>query len=116
MRYTTYAKYLPELADTINLQGLLDQLADFLLQTGFAGGSYSHPFWGEFGSDDPDRSVDALRQAILQALMDSGQLTPEMLQLLRGESTGDAERDAELERQLAELLDKIVQRLIEEGY
>ncbi|MGH8726157.1 MAG: hypothetical protein ACREU1_14985, partial [Burkholderiales bacterium] len=116
MRYTTYAKYLPELADTINLQGLLDQLADFLLQSGFAGGSYSHPFWGEFGGDDPDRSVDALRQAILQALMDSGQLTPEMLQLLRGESTGDAERDAELERQLAELLDKIVQRLIEEGY
>ena len=49
MRSTTYAKYLPELADTINLQGLLDQLADFLLQSGFAGGPYSHPFWGEFG-------------------------------------------------------------------
>jgi len=26
-----------------------------------------HPFWGEFGEDDPDRSLDALRQAILQA-------------------------------------------------
>jgi Ca-activated chloride channel family protein len=116
MRSTTYAKYLPELADTINLQGLLDQLADFLLQSGFAGGPYNHPFWGEFGGDDPDRSMDALRQAILQALMDSGQLTPEMLKVLRGESTGDAQRDAELERQLAELLDKIVQRLMEEGY
>ena len=68
MRYTTYSRYLPELADTINLQGLLDQLADFLLQSGFAGGPYSHPFWGEFGEDDPDRSLDALRQAILQAL------------------------------------------------
>ena len=116
MRSTTYAKYLPELADTINLQGLLDQLADFLLQSGFAGGSYSHPFWGEFGGDDPDRSLDALRQAILQALMDSGQLTPEMLKLLRGESTGDPARDAELEQQLGELLDKIVQRLMDEGY
>ena len=116
MRSTTYAKFLPELADTINLQGLLDQLADFLLQSGFAGGPYSHPFWGEFGADDPDRSLDALRQAILQALMDSGQLTPEMLKLLRGESTGDAAQDAELERQLGELLDKIVQRLMEEGY
>src|SRR5512135_1239211 len=116
MRSTTYAKYLPELADTINLQGLLDQLADFLLQSGFAGGPYSHPFWGEFGGDDPDRSMDALRQAILQALMDSGQLTPDMLKVLRGESTGDAQRDADLERQLAELLDKIVQRLMEEGY
>src|SRR3989449_7812952 len=116
MRYTTYSRYLPELADTVNLQGLLDQLADFLLQSGFAGGPYSHPFWGEFGEDESDRSMDALRQAILQALMDSGQLTPEMLQVLRGESTGDAQRDAELQRQLAELLDKIEQRLIDEGY
>src|SRR5919197_2877756 len=116
MKYTTYSRYLPELADTINLQALLDQLADFLLQSGFAGGSYSHPFWGEFGEVDPDRSLDALRQAILQALMESGQLTPEMLRLLRGESTGDAQRGAELERQLSELLDKIVQQLIEQGY
>src|SRR3989441_12410418 len=109
MKYTTYSRYLPELADTINLQALLDQLADFLLQSGFAGGAYSHPFWGEFGEDEADRSLDALRQAILQALMESGQLTPEMLKVLRGESTGDAERDADLQRQLSELLDKIVQ-------
>ena len=116
MRSTTYTKFLPGLADTVNLQGLLDQLADFLLQSGFAGGPYSHPFWGEFGNDEPDRSMDSLRQAILQALMDSGQLTPDMLKVLRGESTGNAERDAEIERELAEVLDKIVQRLMEEGY
>src|SRR5947207_5430379 len=116
MKYTTYSRYLPELADTVNLQALLDQLADFLLQSGFAGGAYSHPFWGEFGEEESDRSLDALRQAILQALMDSGQLTPEMLKVLRGESTGDAARDADLERQLGELLDKIVQKLIDEGY
>ena len=60
--------------------------------------------------------MDALRQAILQALMDSGQLTPDMLKVLRGESTGDAAQDKEIERQLGELLDKIVQRLIDEGY
>src|SRR5437773_1161650 len=116
VKSTTYSRSLPELADTINLQGLLDQLADFLLQSGFAGGAYSHPFWGEFGEDEADRSLDALRQAILQALMESGQLTPEMLKLLRGESSGDAERDADLQRQLSELLDKIVQQQIEEGY
>src|SRR3990170_8489743 len=77
MHYTTYSRFIPELGDTINLQGLLDQLADFLLQSGFAGGPYSHPFWGEFGDDESDRTLDSLRQAILQALMDSGQLTPE---------------------------------------
>src|SRR5438876_2435005 len=116
MRYTTYSRYVPGLLETLNLQALLDQLADFLLQSGFAGGPYSHPFWGEFGEEDPDRSLDALRQAILQALMDSGQLTQDMLNVLRGDSTGDAQKDAELQRQLAELLDQIVQKLIEEGY
>jgi Ca-activated chloride channel homolog len=104
MRFTTYSKYIPELADEVNLQGLLDQLSDFLLQSGFAGGNGG------------DRSLEALRQAILQALMDSGQLTPEMLQVLRGDSTGDAERDAEIEQQLAAMLDRIVQRLIDEGF
>ncbi len=116
MKYTTYSRFVPGLLETLNLQALLDQLADFLLQSGFAGGPHSNPFWGEFGEDDPDRSLDALRQAILQALMESGQLTPDMLSILRGESTGDAQRDAELQRQLAELLDQIVQKLIEEGY
>src|SRR3954465_13265381 len=113
MRYTTYSKYHPELADAVNLQSLLDQLSDFLLQSGFAGGSPS--FWHDEGNEG-ERSLDALRQAILQALMDSGQLTPDMLKVLRGDSTGDAERDKELEQQLGELLDKIVQRLIDEGY
>src|SRR5881296_1608894 len=116
MKYTTYSRFVPGLLETLNLQALLDQLEDFLLQSGFAGGPHSSPFWGEFGEDDPDRSLDALRQAILQALMESGQLTPEMLKVLRGESTGDAARDADLQRQLSELLDKIVQKLIEDGY
>jgi Ca-activated chloride channel family protein len=113
MRFTTYSKYHPELADEVNLQGLLDQLGDFLLQSGFAGGTPS--FWHD-DMPDGERSMDALRQAILQALMDSGQLTPDMLKIMRGESTGDAARDKDTERQLGELLDRIVQRLIDEGY
>jgi Ca-activated chloride channel family protein len=110
MRFTTYSKYIPGLAEAVNLQALLDQLGDFLLQSGFAGQSW----WG--GEDPPDRSLDALREAILRALMESGQLTPDMLQFLRGESSGDAARDAQVEQQVAELLDRIVQRLMEEGY
>jgi Ca-activated chloride channel family protein len=116
MRSVTYSKYLPELLDAINLQELLDQLSDFLLQSGFAGGPMQHPYWGEFGDDSGERTLDALRQAILQALMDSGRLTPEMLQVLRGETTGDRSRDSEIERQLAELLDQIVKKLVEDGY
>src|ERR671919_509101 len=113
MRFTTYSKYHPELADAVNLQGLLDQLGDFLLQSGFAGGSPS--FWHDEGGEG-ERSLESLRQAILQALMDSGQLTNEMLKVLRGESSGDEARDKEIEGELSQLLDRIVQRLMEEGY
>jgi Ca-activated chloride channel family protein len=116
VRYTTFSKHIAQLADAVNVQDLLDQLADFLLQSGFAGGPYSHPYWGDFGEQEGDRSMESLRQAIMQALMESGLLTPDMLKALRGESTGDAERDADLKRQLAELIDTIVQRLIDQGY
>ena len=88
MRYTTYSKFIPGMADAVNLQELMDQLGDFLLQSGFAGGPVQHPYWGEFGDEEGDRSMDALRQAIMDALTQSGKLTPEMLQILRGESTG----------------------------
>ena len=47
MRYTTYSKYIPGLADAVNLQELMDQLTDFLLQSGFAGAPSNHPFWGD---------------------------------------------------------------------
>ncbi len=116
MRYTTYSKYLPGLLDAINLEALLEELSDFLLQSGFANGPWYHPFWGELGQDEPDRSMDALKQAILQKLMESGKLTPEMLQVLRGDSTGDPERDAQIRQEIADLLDEIVQKLIDEGY
>ena len=108
MRFHTYAKFNPEAADQLDLQSLLDQLADFLLQSGFAGGPKDHPFWGETG-EAADKSLDALRQAILDALIQGGQFTPEMLEALRGDG------DELSESKLSELLDKIVQRLIDEG-
>ncbi len=109
MRFHTYTKFSPELADAIDLQSLLDKLADFLLQSGFAQGS-QQPYYGWDFDGDNDRSLDALKQAILQALMESGQFTPDMLDAMRGE--GDEASQAKL----AQLLDQLVQRLIEEGY
>jgi len=112
MRYATYSKYIAGLADQVNLQALLDRLQDFLLQSGFAG----TPWWGDPGDADGERTLDDLRRAILQALIESGQLTPDMLKILRGESTGDDARDQETVEALANLLDRVVQRLVEEGY
>jgi Ca-activated chloride channel homolog len=109
VRSHTYSKFSPELADAVDLQALLDKLADFLLQSGFAGGGDPSHFGFDFG-DENDRSLDALRQAIIDALMASNQFTPEMLQALRGEGS------AEAQAQLAKLLDDLVQRLVKEGY
>ncbi len=109
MRFHTYSKFSPEMADAVDLQSLLDKLADFLLQSGFAGGE-GQPYYG-MGLEEPgDRTLGALRQAILDALMESGQFTPEMLEALRGDGDEDAQA------KLAKLLDDLVQRLITEGY
>jgi len=109
MRIHTYTRFSPESADAVDLQALLDKLADFLLQSGFAGGPHQNPYWGEFGGDE-DRSLDALREAILNALIESGQFTPEMLEALRGEG------DEVAQAKLAQLLDELIQRLTAEGY
>ena len=110
MRFHTYAKFSPESADAVDLQALLDKMADFLLQSGFAGACRDvNPYWGEFGGDE-DRSLDALREAILEALLESGQFTPEMLEALRGDG------DDAAQAKLAHLLDDLVQRLAAEGF
>ncbi len=113
MRFTTYTKYRGGLLDALNIQELLDRLADFLLQSGFAGGPEDQPWWADPLDVDPSsRSLEALKEALLRALIESGQLTPEMLEELRGEGQGD---EGQRER-LAKLLDDLVQRLVEEGY
>ncbi len=106
MRFHTYSRFNPQMADAVDMQALLDQLADFLLQSGFAGGNQS--IWGDEG-EDADRSLDALKAAILRALIESGQITPEMLKALRGDG------DEVSEEKLAELLDNLVQRLVQDG-
>jgi Ca-activated chloride channel family protein len=109
MRFHTYSKFSPEAADAVDLQALLDKLADFLLQSGFAGGQSANPYFDDFDSE-PDRSVDGLRQAILDALIESGQFTPELLEALRGDG------DKESQEKLSELLDSLIQKLASEGY
>ncbi|HEY8311121.1 MAG TPA: hypothetical protein VIG47_11225, partial [Gemmatimonadaceae bacterium] len=109
MRFHTYSRFSPEMADAVDLQSLLDKMADFLLQSGFAGGENFHPYWGTTG-EDADRSIDALRDAILNAMIESGQFTPEMLDTLRGNG------DEEAQEKLAKFLDELIERLTKEGY
>ena len=111
MRFTTYTKYKGSLLDALNLENLLEHLSDFLMDGGFAGGPHYHPYWGWSGAEDTN-SMDALKRALLEALIESGQLTPEMLEELRGEGEGDAD----VQREIAELLDDLIQKMVEQGY
>ncbi len=111
MRFTTYSKYTGRWADALNLEALMELLSDFLMDGGLAGGAHFHPYWGWSGLEDTD-SADALKDALLRALLEGGQLTPEMIHELRGEGEGDDE----VREQLAGLLDDLVRRMVEEGY
>jgi Ca-activated chloride channel homolog len=111
MRFTTYTKYRGSILDALNLEALMEHLSDFLMDGGFAGGPHFNPYWGWSGLEDT-KSTDALKEALLRALLESGQLTPEMIRELRGEGDGDAD----VQRQIAELLDDLIRKMVEEGY
>jgi Ca-activated chloride channel family protein len=111
MRFTRYTKYKGGWLDALNLESLLESLSDFLLNGGFAGGPHHHPYWGWSGTEDVS-SADALKNALLRALIESGELTPEMIEELRGEGEGDKS----LQARIAELLDDLIQRMVDEGY
>ncbi len=111
MRFTTYSKYKGKWLDALNLESLLEHLSDFLMDGGFAGGPHYHPYWGWSGDEDVN-STDALKRALLKALLESGQLTPEMIEELRGEGEGDEA----VRQKIAELLDDLVHRMADEGF
>ena len=111
MRFTTYTKYRKSWLDALNLEKLLEMLSGFLLDGGFAGGPHFHPYWGWSGLQDTS-SLEALKQALLRALMQSGQLTQEMVDELRGDGPGNPE----VQKEIADLLDEIIRKMVEEGY
>jgi len=104
MKFTRYSKYHGELSDGIDLEKLLDRLADFLLQSGFDGGYYDD--W----EADLEQTLEQLRRAIARALIEEDLLSDEEFESLTDES-GSLKSDA-----MARLIDRLIQRLIEEGY
>ncbi len=117
MRFTRYSKWTGQDWDDISLEELMEALADYLLRSGFEDQFRRHyrrwsRDWGydDFDDFDPDDALEQLRQAIHQALRDSGLLDEEQYNQLFDED-GNA-RDQRLE----ELIDRLIQRLLQEGY
>jgi Ca-activated chloride channel family protein len=93
--FTRYHRYIGELWEDLNLEELVSELSDFLLQSGFG---------QEMGEWDED-SLQALHDAILEALVRRGLLSDEDLQKLMSDQGA-----------LDQFLQKTVERLVREGY
>ncbi|MEW5977529.1 MAG: VWA domain-containing protein [Acidobacteriota bacterium] len=103
MKTIRYSKYTGFDWDSFSLEELLNKLSDYLLQSGF----YDHYGYAQAGQDF---TMQSLREAILDALLNQGLLSDEDLERLLGEA------EEEQESRLAELIDALVERLRQEGY
>lgn len=101
MRYK-YSKFTPDDLDGIDLEELVSRLSDLLLFSGF-----SDPFGTPYGPGD-DQSLEALHDAILDALLRGEMLPEEMLDDLVNQGI---DREA-----LDDLISRIIDRLEQEGY
>jgi Ca-activated chloride channel homolog len=103
-KFIRYTKYTGEPADGVDLQELVKRLSDFFLQSGF-----ESQFYG-MSEMDPEKSMEALRQAIQRAL-EEGDLLPD--QDLKDLLEGTPE---EMNAKMKEMIDRLMDRLMEEGY
>jgi Ca-activated chloride channel homolog len=102
-----YTKYTGDLMDEIDLEDLVSKLSDLLLSSGF-----SNP-WDPSDTDE-DRTMQALHDAILDALFSGGVLSDDAMQRLLGEpADGDQEG---VRQQLEDLIQQIIDRMMERGF
>src|SRR5437870_11033589 len=106
MRFTRYSKFNGLDVYGINLGDLMEGLSDSLLYSG-----YDDDYYWTRERSPQDTSLDALRRALLQALMDQGLLSQHQIQQMLAENEGKYEGS-----QLQELLNQLIERLVEEGY
>src|SRR3954463_6035354 len=102
-----YTKFTGDLLDEIDLEDLVSKLSDLLMSSGF-----NNP-WDPADGDE-DRTMQALHDAILEALFSDGMLSDEALQQLLGEpADGDQEGARD---KLEELIQQIMQKMMDQGF
>jgi Ca-activated chloride channel family protein len=98
-----YSKFAGDIADEMSLEDLVSQLSDLLLFSGFGDNS---------SLNDPNQSLQALHDAILDALLNGNLLSQDALDRLLGE--GDSREDEQ--DQIEQLIQKLIDRLQQQGY
>src|SRR2546430_8266046 len=104
MKYR-YTKYVGDELDDLDLEDLVAKLSDLLLASGFG---------SPYGMDEEERTMQALHDAILEALFNGGVLPEETIERLLGDPADGDQGDAR--SKLEELIQQIIERMAEEGY
>ncbi|HEX3645311.1 MAG TPA: VWA domain-containing protein [Vicinamibacterales bacterium] len=104
MKYR-YTKFTGDALDELDLEDLVSKLSDLLLSSGFG---------NPHGHNEEERTLQALHDAILDALFNGGVLPEETLERLLGDPA-DGDQD-EARSQLEELIQQIIERMTDEGY
>src|SRR5471030_1986409 len=104
MKYR-YTKYTGDLLEDLDMEDLVAKLSDLLLASGFG---------NPYGVDEEERTLQALHDAILDALFNGGVLPEETIERLLGDPADGDQEDAR--SQLEELIQQIIERMTDEGY
>src|ERR1022692_763604 len=100
MKRIRYSKYVPDPAGEMSMEDLLGALSDYLLQSGF-----QSDMWYEM--PEGEQTLDDLRRAIEQALMEGDAFDDDMRERLQ-QMAADG--------QLDELIEKLIERMQQEDY
>ena len=106
MKFIRYSKFNGFDVFGIDLGDLMDSLSDAMLDSGF-----NEDYWWTRQRNKPDDSLDALRQAILKALLDQEILNEHDVEKMLADNEGKFKGSL-----LEELINKLIERLVEEGY
>ena len=104
MKYR-YTKFTGDELDGLDIEDLVAKLSDLLLASGFG---------SPYAMDDAERTMQALHDAILDALFNGGVLPEETLERLLGDPADADQADAR--SKLEELIQQIIDRMTEEWY
>jgi Ca-activated chloride channel family protein len=104
MKYR-YTKFTGDALDDVDLEDLVSKLSDLLLSSGFG---------NPHGMDDEERTMQALHDAILDALFNGGVLPEDTIERLLGDPADGDQGDAR--SKLEELIQQIIERMAEQGY
>jgi Ca-activated chloride channel family protein len=106
VKFIRYSRFKGFDVSGVRLGDLMEMLQDSLLQSG-----YDDDYYWTRRRQEPDTSLDALRQALLQALLEMGELDERDVEEMLAENKGEFKGS-----QLEELLNQLIERMVEEGY